>query len=291
MRFLQPPAYSLPPTAYHLALASLLHCVARENSSATIEQRRPVIVQAALNGTRTRADHSCVPLSPVEQAIDAQSSIAAGAGAIHVHVRDPHGHESLAPRDVSSNVEAIRRACPGIPIGIGTGAWIIPDLERRLSAIRSWTTLPDFASVNLHEAGATQVIELLLEQGVGVEAGIWNAPAAVTLIKSGLAGSCLRVLLEPAEASCSARTNLLQMEEALSGVTPPRLLHGLGHCAWRLVELAATRGYDTRIGFEDTLRLPDGSRARSNAELVLAARAIIATVEDQRTSMHLTPAG
>ena len=250
-----------------------------------------MIVQAALNGTRTHADHARIPLTPVEQAIDAQSSIAAGADAIHVHVRDQTGHESLAAHDVSSTVEAIRRACPGIPIGIGTGAWIIPDLHRRLAAIRSWTILPDSASVNLHEAGATQVIELLLSKGVGVEAGIWNAPAAVTLLRSGLAGSCLRVLLEPAEASCNARTNLLQMEEVLTGVAATRLLHGLGHCAWRLVELAAARGYDTRIGFEDTLRLPDGSPARSNAELVLAARAIIARVEDQPTSTHLTSAG
>jgi uncharacterized protein (DUF849 family) len=272
-------------------VASLLHCAPREYSNEVIEQRGPVIVQAALNGTRTRADHSCVPMTPVEQAIDAQSSVAAGAGAIHVHVRDQNGHESLGAGDVSNTLEAIRRACPGIPVGIGTGAWIIPDLRRRLAEIRAWTMLPDFASVNLHEAGAAQVIELLLEKGVGVEAGIWNAPSAVTLIKSGLAESCLRVLLEPAEASCSAWTNLLQMEQVLSGVTRPRLLHGLGHCAWRLVELAATRGYDTRIGFEDTLRLPDGSPARSNAELVLAARAIIATVEDQPTSIHLTIAG
>ncbi len=165
-------------------------------------------------------------------------------------------------------------SCPGTPIGIGTGAWIIPDLRRRLSLIRSWTTLPDFASVNLHEAGAADVIELLLARGIGVEAGIWNAPAAVSLIRSGLADHCLRILLEPAEASCSARANLVQMEEVLIGVTPPRLLHGLGHCAWHLVELAARRCYDTRTGFEDTLKLPDGSLAASNAELVSAARSL-----------------
>lgn len=33
------------------------------------------------------------------------------------------------------------------------------------------------------------------------------------------------------------------------------------------IELAAKRGYDTRIGLEDTLVLPDGTRARDNAEL------------------------
>jgi uncharacterized protein (DUF849 family) len=237
------------------------------------------MVHAALNGTRTRAEHPAIPITPFDQATEARASVAAGAEAIHVHVRDEHGHESLAPTDVANTIDAIRAACPGAPIGIGTGAWIIPDLRRRLDVIRSWQTMPDFASVNLHEAGAADVIELLLARGVGVEAGIWNAPAAVSLVESGLAGLCLRILLEPAEASCNARANLLQMEAVLADIRRPRLLHGMGHCAWHLVELATRRGYDTRIGFEDTLRLPDGSIAESNAELVLAARGIIMNIQ------------
>ena len=244
-----------------------------------------MMVQAALNGPRTRVEHPAIPLTPAEQATEARASVAAGADAIHVHVRDEQGNESLADADVTAAIEAIRTACPGVPVGIGTGAWIIPDLRRRLSVIRSWSTLPDFASVNLHEAGAAQVIELLMERGVGVEAGIWNAPAAVSLVTSGFADDCLRILLEPAEASCSARMNLLQMEGALVGVAPRRLLHGLGHCAWHLIELAAKRGYDTRIGFEDTLRLPDGSHAAGNAELVRAARNIMLKALDRPRSV------
>ncbi len=237
-------------------------------------------LHVALNGTRTRAEHRSIPIAPSEQATEAHASVAAGAAAIHVHVRDEHGSESLAPDDVANTIEAIRSACPAVPIGIGTGAWIIPDLRRRLALIRSWRTVPDFVSVNLHEAGAAEVIELLLARGIGVEAGIWNAPAAGSLVESGLAELCLRILLEPAEASCSARANLLQIESVLKDVTRPRLLHGLGHCAWHLIEMAARRGYDTRIGFEDTLKLPDGSVAGSNADLVRAARAIIAKAED-----------
>jgi uncharacterized protein (DUF849 family) len=42
-----------------------------------------------------------------------------------------------------------------------------------------------------------------------------------------------------------------------------------------MVAVAATRGYDTRTGFEDTLTLPDGARAESNAALVTAARRIV----------------
>ena len=241
------------------------------------------LIQAALNGTRTRAEHPAIPITPAQQATEAHASVAAGAGGIHVHVRDEDGNESLAEADVAKTLDAIRTACPGVPIGIGTGAWIIPDLRHRLSVIRSWTTLPDLASVNLHEAGAAKVVELLLERGVAVEAGIWNAPAAESLVRSGLTDYCLRILLEPAEASCSARANLLQMEDVLSGAKPPRLLHGLGHCAWRLIEMATRRHYDTRIGFEDTLRLPDGSTAGGNAQLVRAARQLV-----ERTAMLMT---
>lgn len=42
--------------------------------------------------------------------------------------------------------------------------------------------------------------------------------------------------------------------------------------AWPLLNVALQRGYDTRIGLEDTLYLPDGGMARDNAELVAFAR-------------------
>jgi len=35
---------------------------------------------------------------------------------------------------------------------------------------------------------------------------------------------------------------------------------------------AIKKGYDIRVGFEDTLLFPDGAQARTNAELVLEAR-------------------
>ena len=60
------------------------------------------------------------------------------------------------------------------------------------------------------------------------------------------------------------------------GVDLPRLLHGLDHTAWPLIGTAAARGYDTRIGFEDTLTLPDGTPAPTNAALVTAAHRALA---------------
>jgi uncharacterized protein (DUF849 family) len=56
-------------------------------------------------------------------------------------------------------------------------------------------------------------------------------------------------------------------------VRAPRLLHGVNATAWPLVDAASARGYATRIGFEDTLKLPGGETAPGNGELVRAALA------------------
>jgi len=45
--------------------------------------------------------------------------------------------------------------------------------------------------------------------------------------------------------------------------------------AWELLDEAVRRGYDIRIGFEDTLRLRDGKTAQSSAELVREARTLV----------------
>jgi uncharacterized protein (DUF849 family) len=54
-------------------------------------------------------------------------------------------------------------------------------------------------------------------------------------------------------------------------VTVPRLQYGDGEATWALIEDAVGRGIATRVGLEDTVFMPDGSTARSNAELVQAA--------------------
>jgi uncharacterized protein (DUF849 family) len=54
------------------------------------------------------------------------------------------------------------------------------------------------------------------------------------------------------------------------------LLHGMNATAWPLVDAAGARGYGTRIGFEDTLTLPNGEVARGNGDLVRVAHARLA---------------
>ncbi|MGW3340178.1 3-keto-5-aminohexanoate cleavage protein [Streptomyces sp. NPDC001009] len=240
-------------------------------------------MQVCLNGSRTAADGTQVPLTPDELARSAAEAVAAGATEVHVHPRTPCGRESLSARVVGPVVEALRERVK-VPVGVTTGAWAEPGPAERLARVRSWTVLPDFASVNWHEPGAEELAELLLARGVGVEAGIWSGTeGAARFAVSPLGPRVLRVLAEvtdtdPATAEASAHALLAELGTAHGR---PVLLHGEEGGAWPVLRLAGRLGLATRIGLEDTLFLPDGQRALSNARLVAAGLAEHRAQRDQ----------
>ena len=92
-----------------------------------------------------------------------------------------------------------------VPVGISTGALFMPDVGNRLRAIEDWEILPDFASVNFHESGATDIARLLGDRGVGVEGGLRHDEAAAVCADSGLGDRCLRILIEPMEQTTEGR--------------------------------------------------------------------------------------
>jgi uncharacterized protein (DUF849 family) len=227
---------------------------------------------AALNGGRSPAEHPAVPLSPAQLGAAAAEVARAGAGAVHFHVRGADGQESLAAGDVARAVAEVRKQ--GVPLGVSTGAWIIADPARRLAAVERWSVLPDFASVNFDESGAAELAAFLLGHGIAVEAGVADSFAADQLARSGLADRCLRIMFEPREQNLADAMRSVEGAEAVlatAGARAPRLLHGVNATAWTLMDAARERGYDTRIGFEDTLTLPDGRLAGGNGDLVRTA--------------------
>ncbi|MGA5899750.1 3-keto-5-aminohexanoate cleavage protein [Streptomyces venetus] len=236
------------------------------------------MVQVCLNGARGATDGAAVPLTPEAMAASAAEAVAAGATDIHVHPKTPCGRDSLSPRVLAVTLEAIR-ARVRVPVGVTTGAWTEPDPAGRLERVRSWATLPvlpDHASVNWHEEGAEEVAAVLLELGVGVEAGIWSGTDGAERFAVSPSGPrVLRVLAEvtdpePSTAVTSARALLSDIGAAHGR---PVLLHGEDGGAWSVLRLAGRLGVDTRVGLEDVLVLPDGRRAGSNAELVSAGLA------------------
>jgi uncharacterized protein (DUF849 family) len=233
-----------------------------------------MLITAAINGSRSKAEHPHIPVTSVEIATAAAEAADEGAGAIHFHARAEDGREVLDSAAVSANLHAVRARLPNLPIGVSTGAWIVPDPETRLRKVQAWDVLPDFSSVNFHEEGAAGLAATLIGRGVSIEAGISNTKAARNLVSSGLARQCLRILVEPQDQEIGpALKTAFEIESILShaGIGLTTVLHGTDRTAWELLDEALRRGYDIRIGFEDTLRLRDGKTAQSNAELVREA--------------------
>jgi uncharacterized protein (DUF849 family) len=234
-----------------------------------------VLLQAALNGPFGKDDHPAMPVSAQELARDAAACVAAGASAIHLHPRGADGAERLDAEVVDAVVVAVREEC-GVPVGVSTGAWIEPDLGRRLELIAGWSA-PDYTSVNLSEDGAADVMRAVLAAGVGVEAGISTVADVERLAASGLAERLTRILVEPVDVGAAdALAVVNEIHGALDGLGlgAPRLQHGDGEATWILLEDSVRRGIDTRVGLEDTVAGPDGDRAAGNEALVRAARAL-----------------
>lgn len=237
-----------------------------------------MLIQACLNGARAPGEHPALPCTPRELADAARAAVAAGASSLHLHPRGVDGAQSLDAARIGGAVAAVRAACPDVPVGISTLFAMLPDQEGRVAAVRQWVERPDFASVNKAEPGTPELCAVLREHGVRIEAGLASVEDAEQYLALDLGNACVRVLLEPEEADLAgALATVLAIEAVLdaAGDRTPRLLHGEGPTAWPLIDAALARAYETRIGLEDVLTLPDGSLAADNAALVQAAFARI----------------
>lgn len=236
-----------------------------------------MIVQTCINGARSADFHPQLPLDPEAMARDGAACVAAGAAELHVHARGTNGRESLAPAAMDPTVLALRRACPGTLIGVSTGAWIENDEKRTLAAIAGWSELPDYASVNLSEQAAPEIMDRLLQRGVGIEAGLASVADAERLVRLDHGNRVLRILIEISEQDLDQAWKASDGIEAVfkrTGMRRAILLHGENATVWPFVHRAARRNLSTRIGLEDGKELPDGTVASNNAALTAAAVSI-----------------
>ena len=250
----------------------MVHGISAENG---VYGGRGVLVQAALNGGTTRAEHAAVPLTPAELAAEARAAAGNGARALHLHPRDASGTQTLDPDHVLAAVAATR-AATGLPVGVTTGIWTVDgDVARRLDLVAHWTgpDRPDYASINMNEPGPEDLADLLTSLGIEIEAGVWTAADARLLGAAGFRTRILRVLMEPTDrdpAGAVATAAEAVSELTRLGVTARQVHHGYALATWDVMRAAVAMGRDIRVGLEDTTVLPAGDGA-GNGDLVAAA--------------------
>ncbi|WP_323188258.1 3-keto-5-aminohexanoate cleavage protein [Streptomyces sp. NBC_00249] len=224
-----------------------------------------------LNGSRGAAEGAAVPLSPPDLAESALAAVAAGAGEVLVHPRTPCGRESLSPRVVGPVLAELRGAGVRVPLSVPADVEAEPDPGARLERVRSWTVLPERATVRFAEPGARELAQVLLARGVAVDAvvplggGAGPEPLARFLAWAAPDRGPVRLVAELAAPDPALVAGLCWLPPV------PVVLYGRDAASWPVLRLAARCGAGARTGVGDVLRLPDGRPARSNAELVAAA--------------------
>jgi uncharacterized protein (DUF849 family) len=275
---------------------------------------RPVVVAVAITGSVPRKkDNPALPTTPAEQIESTRQAYEAGASLTHIHVRNPDESSSSDPALFARVMEGVRKYCPGMIVQFSTGG-----RGRDPSARGSALPLrPDMASlatgsVNfptiVYENSAVLVEDLatkMRDNGVKPEIEIFDLShihGARRLIDAGLMGEAPHVQF------VMGVKNALPAEERLLDILIGETRRVLPKATWtaagiganqaRVMEWALARGAEgVRTGLEDNIRLAKDRLARSNAELVEVAVALMArydarpaTCAEARAMLGLAPA-
>ncbi|GGG60343.1 3-keto-5-aminohexanoate cleavage protein [Hymenobacter glacieicola] len=246
------------------------------------------MLQACLNGNRTKHEHAAVPYTPFELAADAALVVRAGAHELHLHPRADDGTESLRSVEVAATLRAVRAQVPGVLVGISTHAGI-PSPTPLAALLATWTELPDYVSINLGEAAAPDLWHAAACRGIAVEAGLSSVADAQRLLQVVPPATCCRLLVEIAEQTLEEALHtahaILRTMRAFQPQVP-RLLHGTDATMWPLFQVALEQHLSVRIGLEDGLQLPSGALATGNEQLLQQAAAQLSA---QRREAPLRP--
>lgn len=287
------------------------------------------IITVALNGGMQQdRDGAIVPKQPAELGEAAARCWEAGAALVHVHARGPDGKNSGDPAIYAEIIREIRARCPVLvqtTNGIGirrdpkTGGFIWPSDEERLGLLNI-KPRPDLFGVAAgsadfyHPEGGylnetpyvnspeflKQTIEAVYARGSALEYEVVEASALHRLLRYAEQGLFDRHrsniwLLHGGgfgAVPAIARNLLFNVEEGLRYF--PQAIWGMtstGKAMFPMITLGLSMGCDlVRVGFEDSLYLPDGSVAQHNHDMVAAAVQIgalygmhPASVEEART--------
>ncbi len=257
------------------------------------EGRGRVVVTVAPNGGRkTKADHPALPLNADELARTAAECLERGASMIHLHVRDAEGQHCLDPEVYRATIASICHE-----VGDRLVLQITSELIGRYSPAEQRSavlkTNPEAVSLALRELAPEAPDERDFCDFLGKlkTMRIWpqiilytpaEAERLGAMVKQGLIPFDKLAVLYALGRFSLTRTALPR--DLLPFLAPdmPRFASwsvcAFGRRETACVTAAALLGGHARVGFENNVALPDGTRAASNADLVAAAATALEAV-------------
>lgn len=244
-------------------------------------------VMVAPNGARRgKADHPALPVTIPEIVATARACHAAGAGAVHAHVRDANGVHVLDAGLYRELLAEMAHAVPVMPVQITTEAVgsYSPNQQRSLLRSLLCGISPEGVSIALSEmladgdrAAARQSYHTLAEAMVGVQHILYE-PADVTALAAEIAAGTipragvqvLYVLGRYTPGQVSAPSMIMPFLDAANGagLRPDWAVCAFGQRETACLRDAMDLGGKARVGFENNLRMADGSLAPENAARV-----------------------
>jgi uncharacterized protein (DUF849 family) len=273
----------------------------------------PVVITCAISGAIANRDQCpAIPYTPEEYAADARRIVDEGGVHIHIHARRPDGTPSYEIEDFVAIRDAIRSEVgDGAIINFSTGTVGVP-VDKRIAYLEAGR--PEVAALNMGSMNYAkysrsrkdfvfkfvftnpfdEIIELLeamrrLDIKPEHECfDIGHVGSLAPLLDMGLLEPPLHadfVMGVVGGIPASAR-NVAAMSDNL----PPGKHHwgviGIGREQWMLVAAALTLGGSIRVGLEDNFYLPNGDMARSNGDLIAAARRLTEELGRRPATVH-----
>jgi len=288
---------------------------------------KTTILTCAVTGNLTQPDmNEHLPITPDQIADSALEAAEAGAAIVHIHVRHPEtGAPSMDLAHYKACVDRVRAKNSALIINLTTGPggrFQPSDEDPRVAGPRTnlthaWRRVehvvalkPDIASLDLNTMTFGREVVINTPQSVRDMAAAMYAAGVlpelelfdtgdISLAKDLFAEGALKL---PATASLvlGIKYGMAATPEAMMfarSQLPAGLewsAFGTGRQAFPMVAQAWLLGGNVRIGMEDTVRLSQDRKCRSNAELVEKARWIVenlggtlATADEARSRLSL----
>lgn len=239
----------------------------------------------APNGARRdRADHPALPVTTDQIVTTAAACAAAGADALHLHVRDDEGRHSLDPGRYRETLTEISATTPGLRLQITTEAAGVFDVPEQLSCLQG--VRPDWASISVREIArdpdsASKVYATCAEQGTEVQHILYDTDDIVLLKDWQRTGvvrpgqdAVLFVLGRYAPGQASFPGNLHPFRDALPEARD-WMVCAFGPQEHACLLAAARDGGSLRVGFENSLTDHCNRRHPDNAASVAALRSLL----------------
>ncbi len=245
----------------------------------------PLILAVAPNGVRkTKRDHENLPVTAAEIANAAATCRDAGAAMIHLHVRNRDGGHCLDVSAYRDAIDAIRRTAGSQMIiqptsesgGIYEPAQqmaMVRELRPETVSLALREIMPDAT----HEPDGAVFFGWLRKARITPQYILYT-PDEVTryhdLVRRGIIPGDRHYLLYVI-GRYDSEPDPEKLEDFLRSDDSPRpwMVCAFGAAEAAIVSAAAAAGGHARVGFENNLRLSDGTTAPDNAALVQQARA------------------